>query len=313
MRQAAANGSQDGGAQANAALDRLREAQQKLEGNQGGRAERDVQEAQRQAQELASEQKDVASQVDGLAQAGAARQSRAQSLAQRKDAMDAKLGDLQQQLEKLGNETRRDDREASRKLDDAAGSIRDRQDTREDPLLEGHAERAALGIREGDGGRHRHEPAGAAEKDRRCGRVDGPGEEGGRDGARGREGARSRQRPRVDEPANEGPIAEFTGFAESARFERFAGFARFARVPRFAGFPRFGRVPKVRKVRKVHRARKVHRVRRVRKVHRARKVHRVRRARRARRVRRLRRVRAAARRMAAGMQAGCGSAMGTAA
>jgi hypothetical protein len=41
--------------------------------------------------------------------------------------MDAKLGDLQRQLENLGNETRRDDREASRKLDEAAGSIRDRK------------------------------------------------------------------------------------------------------------------------------------------------------------------------------------------
>ena len=41
--------------------------------------------------------------------------------------MDAKLGDLQQQLEKLGNETRTDDRDASRQLDEAAGSIRDKR------------------------------------------------------------------------------------------------------------------------------------------------------------------------------------------
>ena len=57
MRQAAANGSKDGGAQASQALDRLREAQQRLERNQGGRGERDLQRAQRQAEELARSRK----------------------------------------------------------------------------------------------------------------------------------------------------------------------------------------------------------------------------------------------------------------
>jgi hypothetical protein len=127
MRQAAANGSKDAGAQASAALDRLREAQQRLERHQGGRTERDVQQALREAQELAREQQDVASQVRELEQAGEGRPARAQVLGQRKDTMDAKLGDLQQQLEKLGNATRKDDGEASRKLDEAAGSIRDKR------------------------------------------------------------------------------------------------------------------------------------------------------------------------------------------
>src|SRR5499427_1499509 len=109
MRQAAANGSKDAGAQASQALDRLREAQQRLERNQGGRGERDLQRAQRQAEELANEQKEVASDVNALeqAEAGAGRQAKAQALGQRKDAMDAKVGDLQQQLEKIANEMRR--------------------------------------------------------------------------------------------------------------------------------------------------------------------------------------------------------------
>ena len=64
MRRAAANGSKDGGAQANQALDRLRDAQQKLERNQSGRGERDLQRAQSQAEELAKEQKDISSQVN---------------------------------------------------------------------------------------------------------------------------------------------------------------------------------------------------------------------------------------------------------
>ena len=51
----------------------------------------------------------------------------AQALGQRKDAMDAKVADLQQQLEKIANEMRRDEKDAARKLDEAAGSIRDKR------------------------------------------------------------------------------------------------------------------------------------------------------------------------------------------
>jgi hypothetical protein len=41
--------------------------------------------------------------------------------------MDAKVADLQQQLEKIANEMRRDEKDAARKLDEAAGSIRDKR------------------------------------------------------------------------------------------------------------------------------------------------------------------------------------------
>src|SRR5262245_46386078 len=57
MKRAAANGSKDGGAQATEALARLRDAQQKLERDQSGRGQRNIQNAQRQADELAAEQK----------------------------------------------------------------------------------------------------------------------------------------------------------------------------------------------------------------------------------------------------------------
>ena len=128
MRQAAANGSQGGAAQAQAALERLRQAQQRLERNQGGRGERDVQQALQQAQELAREARDVEKEVQGLeGQSGAGRQSKAQQLGQRKDAMDAKVADLQNQLEKLANGARAEDRNAARKLDEAAGSITDKR------------------------------------------------------------------------------------------------------------------------------------------------------------------------------------------
>jgi hypothetical protein len=127
MRRAAANGSRDGAAQAAEALARLREAEQKLERNQSGRGQRDLQRAQRQADELANEQKEVTSEVNGLDQAGAGRAAKAQALAQRKDAMEGKVADLQKQLEELANQMRRDERDAAHRLDEAAGSIRDKR------------------------------------------------------------------------------------------------------------------------------------------------------------------------------------------
>jgi hypothetical protein len=128
MKQAAANGSRDAGAQAAAALDKIKQAQQRLQQNQGGRGERDVQDAMRQAQSLSDEQRQIASDVQGLEGAqGAAREQKAQALQQRKDAMDQKLGDLQDQLEKLANDARANTRDAARKLDEAAGSITDKR------------------------------------------------------------------------------------------------------------------------------------------------------------------------------------------
>ncbi len=127
MKRAAANGSRDGGAQATEALARLREAQQKLERNQNGRTERDLKSAQRQADELAQEQKQTQADVNGLDQAGASRAEKAQQIGQRKDAMDAKVADLQKQLEAIANDMRRDEKDAARKLDEAAGSIRDKR------------------------------------------------------------------------------------------------------------------------------------------------------------------------------------------
>src|SRR5204862_53768 len=82
MRRAAANGSRDGGAQANEALNRLREAQQRLERNQGGRGDRDLQQLQKNAEQLAQDQKDIANDVKALDdQQGLARLAKAQSLA----------------------------------------------------------------------------------------------------------------------------------------------------------------------------------------------------------------------------------------
>ena len=127
MRRAAANGSSDAGAQAAAALERLKDAERQLQQTQSGRTRDGVESALRQAQELAGEQKDVQAEVQSLQQSGggAAQQGRAAALGARKDAMAGKVGDLEQQLQKLADDTRRDERDASRKLQEAAGSIRE--------------------------------------------------------------------------------------------------------------------------------------------------------------------------------------------
>ena len=127
MRQAAANGSKDGGAQAAAALDKLRQAQDKLNRNQGDRAQRDIQGAKKTAEELASDQKEIASEVGQMGAGQPGNAGKAKALADRKEAMDKKVGDLQKELEALANDTRRDQKDASRKLDEAAGSIRDKR------------------------------------------------------------------------------------------------------------------------------------------------------------------------------------------
>src|SRR3954451_20453866 len=128
MRQAAANGSKDGGAQAASALDKMRQAAQQLQRNQSGRGERDVQDAMRQAQQLSDEQKQIASEIQGMeGLQGQAKDGKAQGLQTRKDAMDQKLGQLQDQLEKLANDARGTAKDAARKLDEAAGSITDKR------------------------------------------------------------------------------------------------------------------------------------------------------------------------------------------
>ena len=84
MRRAAANGQQAGGAQAAAALERLQDAQRRLQQTQAGRADRDVKNALQQAEDLAREQRQIADDVKGLEGAGDRRQEKAQQLIDRK-------------------------------------------------------------------------------------------------------------------------------------------------------------------------------------------------------------------------------------
>jgi hypothetical protein len=125
MRRAAANGDPGAGAQASAALQRLQQAQRQLQGTQSARAERDINDALRQAEDLAREQRAIAEGVRSLSSADERRTEQANKLADRKDALESKLGSLEKQLDSSAADARQNEKDASRKLSEAAGSIRD--------------------------------------------------------------------------------------------------------------------------------------------------------------------------------------------
>ncbi len=127
MRRAASGEAGGAQGQAAAAAERLREAQRQLQKSQGDRADRDVRDALRQAEEIAQEQKDIADDVNDLPNAGADRLGRAQMVGQRKDALEQKVAGLEQQLDRMANETAKDAKDASRKLAEAANGIREDQ------------------------------------------------------------------------------------------------------------------------------------------------------------------------------------------
>ncbi|MBA2260189.1 MAG: hypothetical protein H0W18_14940, partial [Acidobacteria bacterium] len=125
MRRAAANGQQASGAQSAEALERLRQAEQQLTRSQTGRAERDIADAVRRAGELVNEQKELASQVRGLGSAAERNREQVQQLLDRKGAMEQKVGELEKQIDRAAADMRRDERDASRKMTEAATAIRD--------------------------------------------------------------------------------------------------------------------------------------------------------------------------------------------
>ena len=126
MRRAAANSDNLGFAEAGAALDRLREVQDRLQNEQAGRLERDIEEAMRRANRLADEEREVAAEVDGLGGlSDDERMGQMRGLMERKDAMETEVADLERQIDSTSAEFRRDQRDASRRLAEAADSIRD--------------------------------------------------------------------------------------------------------------------------------------------------------------------------------------------
>ena len=128
MRRAAAGGGDAGAAaQASAALERLRETERRLQQNQAGRAERDINDAIRKAEDIARRQKEVGDEARRVAGEAddVARRERARRVYEEKGDLEARLNSLEQQLDRDARDASSTERAASRKMVEAAGSIRD--------------------------------------------------------------------------------------------------------------------------------------------------------------------------------------------
>ncbi len=125
MRRAAAD--RAGAGQGAAALDRLRQAQRELQRAQSARTGRDLDDAVRQADQLARDQRDIAGQVRALEGAGDRRRDQARQIAGRKSALDAKVGELEQQLDRTAAAAGGERRGASARVSEAAKAIRDKR------------------------------------------------------------------------------------------------------------------------------------------------------------------------------------------
>ena len=126
MRRAAANDDNLGFSEAGTALDRLREVQERLGSEQRGRLERDIQEQLQRANRLADQQREMQGEVAEFP--GLPDEDRAAALRgmlEQKTAMEEEVADLERSIDSTSAEFRRDERDASRELQEAAASIRD--------------------------------------------------------------------------------------------------------------------------------------------------------------------------------------------
>jgi hypothetical protein len=125
MRRAAAGGDANAQAQAQAALERLRETEKRLQRSLTQRAERDIADARRDAEEIARQQQEIAESVRQLAANPSARTQAARQINEKKDQLEEKLGRLEADLDEAARDASREERPASRKMAEAAGAIRD--------------------------------------------------------------------------------------------------------------------------------------------------------------------------------------------
>jgi hypothetical protein len=125
MRRAAAGGDANASAQAQAALERLRETEKRLQRSLTQRAERDIADARRDAEEIARQQQEIADQVRQLSPNTSSRTQAARQINEKKDQLEAKLGKLESDLDEAARDASREERPASRKMAEAAGAIRD--------------------------------------------------------------------------------------------------------------------------------------------------------------------------------------------
>ncbi len=123
MRRSAAGGA-GGTASGAEALERLQSARRLLDQSRESRLENDLRDAMRRAEALAEEQRRVAADVAALP-GSADRAGRERRIEERKEAQAGEVKQLESTLDRLARESRREQAAASRKLQEAAGAIRD--------------------------------------------------------------------------------------------------------------------------------------------------------------------------------------------
>ena len=127
MRQAAASGDPNAPAAASKAMEQLKEAERQLENQQAGRTGRDVQDALRQAEQMAKEQQQIQNDLAKLDQQGVSRGMKQQDLSDRKQQLAGQVDQFAKQLDTMAGDMFKSERDASRKLTDAVGEIRDKR------------------------------------------------------------------------------------------------------------------------------------------------------------------------------------------
>jgi hypothetical protein len=125
MRRAAAGNDANASAQAQAALERLRETEKGLQRSLTQRAERDIADAKRMADQVARDQQEISDQVKQLPASPQARAQQAARINEKKDELETKLGELESTLDRAARDASREERQASRKMSEASGAIRD--------------------------------------------------------------------------------------------------------------------------------------------------------------------------------------------
>jgi len=127
MRRAAASGESSGEAMGNSALDQLREAERLLERSKAGRLERDTKAALDRAAELRAQEERMVDRVGRLDRNDPGYGEALSAIMRAKEQMAGEVGDLEADLDQLSRDSRRDQPETSRKLQEAAKGIRDDQ------------------------------------------------------------------------------------------------------------------------------------------------------------------------------------------
>jgi len=130
MRRAGARGEAGALAEGLSALDKLKDARRLLDKNRSVRLERDMEDAREQMERIQSQQERVSSEVNRLSEEGAeggeaSGGERMQRIFERKDELAEEVANLESQLDRMAREGRTEQKEASRKIQDAANSIRD--------------------------------------------------------------------------------------------------------------------------------------------------------------------------------------------